>query len=187
MPSMAALRDIIGDYTTFLDDLLARVANAGFDTSDFVQIDHLCYRTTSADNYHEKKAALSAAATLLRETQVNGRPIATFRLCQPIMHAAGWRIDAVELPAPKAGRAYAEGLEHMEFVLYDDIPTFLKKYEGKPFELRAANRGINPEVGLQLGDRSVKFHLLSLPTVVYLEEKLGLDDVRDDLLPDDGI
>lgn len=181
------LQDIIGDYTAFLDDLLARVAGAGFDMSDFVQIDHLCYRTTSADNYREKKAELSAVATLLRETQVNGRPIATFRLRQPIMHDAAWRIDAVELPAPKAGRAYAEGLEHVEFVLYDDIPTFLKKYEGKPFELRAADRGINPEVGLQLGDLSVKFHLLSLPTVVYLEEKLGLDDIRDNRPPAGGI
>lgn len=109
---------------------------------------------------------------------VNDRPISTFRLRQPVLHSQ-WRIDAIELPAPKAGHEHREGLEHIEFVLYDDIPTFLKKYDGQPFEMRAADRGINPEIGLQLGELSVKFHLLNLPTVVYLEQKLGMTDIRD--------
>ena len=176
--SMPELKDIVGDYTKFLDDILRRVADQGFDLGDFIQIDHMCYRTTSADNYAEKKLELTAAAVLLGETTVNGRPISTFRLRQPVMHAT-WRIDAIELPAPKAGSTHQEGLEHVEFVLYDDIPTFLEKYTGKPFEMRAADRGINPEIGLQLGDLSVKFHLLNLPTVVYLEHKLGMHDIRD--------
>jgi uncharacterized protein len=117
-------------------------------------------------------------ASLLGETQVNGRPICTFRLTEPVIHTP-WRIDAIELPAPKTGFTHKEGLEHVEFVLFDDIPTFLQKNEVQPFEMRAADRGINQEIGLQLGDLSVKFHLLNLPTVVYLENKLGIEDVRD--------
>lgn len=175
---MTALEGIIGDYPSFLEDILGRVTAEGFDLSDFVQIDHMCYRTTSLQNYSEKKSELSSVSQLLGETMVNGRPISTFRLHEPIMHAP-WRIDAIELPAPKSGSDHQEGLEHVEFVLFDDIPTFLKKYEGKPFEMRAADRGVNPEVGLQLGEVSVKFHLLNLPTVVYLEHKLGMDDIRD--------
>lgn len=172
------LEDIIGDYQTFLAEILAQTEAEGFDLSDFVQIDHACYRTTSLENYEQKKAELSEVARLLGETEINGRPICTFRLHEPIRHGS-WRIDAIELPAPKEGASHEEGLEHIEFVLYDDIPTFLQKYDGKPFELRAADRGINPEIGLNLGRYTIKFHLLNLPTVVYLEHKLGITSVKD--------
>ncbi|MEO8863145.1 MAG: VOC family protein [Candidatus Saccharimonadales bacterium] len=175
---MSELANIIGDYPAFLEDILGRVTSKGFDFNDFSQIDHMCYRTTSLDNYAQKKTELASVARLLGETIVNERPISTFRLNEPVIHES-WRIDAVELPAPKAGRQDKEGLEHIEFILFDDFPTFLKKYEGKPFEMRAANRGINPEIGLQLGGLSVKFHLLSLPTVVYIEHKIGIDEVKD--------
>ena len=175
---MDPLNSVIGNYTSFLIDILDRVESAGFDLSDFVQIDHMCYRTETIDNYLVKKTELATVAKLLGETLVNGRPISTFRLFEPVIHST-WRIDAIELPAPKAGADHAEGLEHVEFVLFDDIPTFLEKYNSKPFKMQAADRGINPEIGLQLGDLSVKFHLLNLPTVVYLEQKLGLDDIRD--------
>lgn len=175
---MAELKQIIGDYPAFLDEILERVRSEGFDLADFVQIDHMCYRTISNENYEDKKGELSSVAKLIGETQINGRPISTFRLNESVTHST-WRIDAIELPAPKAGNVHQEGLEHIEFVLFDDIPTFLKKYDGKPFDMRTANRGINPEIGLQLSELSVKFHLLNLPTVVYLEQKLGMDDIRD--------
>jgi predicted metalloenzyme YecM len=90
-----------------------------------------------------------------------------------------WRIDAVELPAPKPGVETKEGLEHVELVLFDDKDDFLKKYADKQFDLKAANRGVNPEIGFKLPSYGVKFHLLALPTVVYLENKLGMDDIRD--------
>lgn len=175
---MPRLQEIIGNYDVFLDEILSRTQAEGFDLRDFIQIDHLCYRTSSLDNYAQKKEELAQVASLLGETMINGRPIATFRLTEPVRHGP-WRIDALELPAPKEGATHQEGLEHIEFVLYDDIPTFLKKYEGKPFEMRAADRGINPEIGLPLGDLTIKFHLLNLPTVVYLEHKLGVTSVAD--------
>jgi predicted metalloenzyme YecM len=175
---MPDIKKVIGDYQTFLDDILTRVVGEGFDLGDFVQIDHMCYRTISAENYAQKKTELEGVARLLGENMINGRPISTFRLREPLIHKP-WRIDAIELPAPKTGAEYTEGLEHIEFVLYDDLSDFLKKYDGKPFEMRAADRGINPEIGFQLGEYSVKFHLLNLPTVVYLEKKLGMDDIRD--------
>lgn len=175
---MAELQKIIGDYESFLSNVLDRVAEEGFDLGDFSQIDHMCYRTVSVENYKRKQKELTEVAELLGETSVNGRPISTFRLHTPVLHAP-WRIDAIELPAPKPGNQHAEGLEHIEFVLFDDIPAFLAKYKGKPFDTRAAERGINPEIGLQLGEHSVKFHLLGLPAVVYLERKLGIIEVKD--------
>lgn len=175
---MAELKKVIGNYPAFLGNLLASVTEDGFDLADFVQMDHICYRTVSTENYEHKKSELVEFGRILGETMVNGRPISAFRLDEPIIHES-WRIDCIELPAPKAGRNYPEGLEHVEFVLFDEISTFLKKYKGKPFDMRAADRGINPEIGLQIGNYPVKFHLLSLPTVVYIEDKLGIDNVKD--------
>lgn len=175
---MTELKEVIGDYSEFLEDILGRVTAEGFSLSDFVQIDHMCYRTTSIDNYNKKKRELTDVAKLLGETTVNNRPISTFRLHDPVIHPP-WRIDAIELPAPKTDNQHHEGLEHIEFVLYDDFSTFLDKYSGKPFEMRASDRGINPEIGLRLGELSVKFHLVSLPTVLYIENKLGLGAIND--------
>ena len=100
---MPELENIIGDYPNFLDDILGRVEREGFNLADFSQIDHMCYRTTSVENYNEKKSELTLVARLLGETTVNGRPISTFRLNEPAIHTP-WRIDAIELPAPKACR-----------------------------------------------------------------------------------
>lgn len=175
---MTDLENIIGEYSVFLEDILGRVEREGFDFKDFSQVDHMCYRTSSVKNYLQKQEELKTVADLLGESVVNGRPISTFRLKVPVLFKS-WRIDAIELPAPKKGSAHNEGLEHIEFVIYDDIPTFLDKYKGKPFKLSAVDRGVNPEIGLKLQEYSVKFHLLSLPTAIYLEHKLGITEIKD--------
>ncbi|MEK7152754.1 MAG: VOC family protein [Patescibacteria group bacterium] len=174
---MDKLQAIVGDYAVFLGIMLEKVAAAGFDLDDFVQMDHMCYRVSSLQDYAQKKQELQSVATLLHETRVNGRPIASFRLHEPVK-VKGWRVDTIELPAPKDGSAFAEGLEHIEFVIYDDIPAFLRKYSDKTFDMQSADRGINPEIGYKLDNGcGVKFHLLSLPAVVYLEKKLGITEV----------
>ena len=48
-------------------------------------IDHICYRTSSSDNYEKSKNQISTIAILLIESQVNGRNIATYRLNEPII------------------------------------------------------------------------------------------------------
>lgn len=47
---MNKLEKVIGDYCGFLDDILHRVSTARFEFTDFIQIDHMCYRTTSLEN-----------------------------------------------------------------------------------------------------------------------------------------
>ena len=175
---MNKLQNIIGDYQSFLKQIIQEITEEGFEMADFVQMDHMCYRVSSLDSYRAKKQELATQGQLLGETQVNGRPISAFRLHEPV-HYQQWRIDTIELPAPKEGVVTREGLEHVELVLYDDKEVFLKKYAHKPFQMQAADRGINPEIGFKLPTYTVKFHLLNLPTVVYLEHKLGITDVRD--------
>ena len=176
---MNTLQAIVGDYESFLQQLLDEVQGAGFDFSDFAQMDHMCYRVPTTEKYQAKKQALLSVGTLLGEAQVNGRPISTFRLHSPVRHGQ-WRIDAIELPAPKEGAAAQEGLEHAEFVLFDSLSDFLKKHSDKQFNMAAATRGINPDVAFTLPTYTVKFHLLSLPAVIYLEQKLGITDIRDE-------
>ena len=175
---MNSLATVIGDYRTFLTTILREIEDAGFDLNDFVQLDHLCYRVPTIERYEVKKQEAFAYGTLLDEARINGRPIAVFRLATPIIHER-WRIDALEIPAPREGTTPAEGLEHIELVLYDDKEAFIKKYADKALELKNADRGVNPEIIFALPTYNVKFHLLNLPAAVYLQKKLGMDDIRD--------
>ena len=175
---MDELQTIIGDYPAFLSQILQEVTDAGFELTDFVQMDHMCYRVPSLEQYEVKKHELAKVAKLLGEAQVNDRPIAIFRLQKPV-YKDYWRIDIIELPAPKPGVTTEEGLEHVEFVLFDDKDDFLKKYSDKQFDMKSADRGINPEIAFRLPSYTVKFHLLNLPTVVYIEKKLGITNIRD--------
>lgn len=176
---MNNLQAVIGDYDSFLAQLLQEVKNAGFDSADFAQMDHMCYRVPSTEKYQIKKKELLTFGELLSEAQVNGRPISAFRLHTPVRYGQ-WRIDTIELPAPKEGVTTKEGLEHVEFVLFDSLDDFLDKHSEKTFNMAAATRGINPEVAFRLPSYTVKFHLLSLPTVIYIEQKLGITDIRDE-------
>jgi uncharacterized protein len=173
---MDKLQTVIGDYDTFLKQILQEVEDAGFDFTDFVQLDHLCYRVPSLERYSLKKRELTTMGKLLGENQVNGRPISTFKLHTPIMHGS-WRVDTIELPAPRAGSPTEEGLEHIEFVLFDSLEDFIKKHPSKKFNMAAADRGVNPDIAFKLPKYTVKFHLLNLATVVYLEKKLGMTDI----------
>ncbi|HSD56162.1 MAG TPA: VOC family protein [Candidatus Saccharimonadales bacterium] len=175
---MVALDDIIGDTQLFLRQIIKEIEAEGFDMRDFVQIDHVCYRTTDLGHYRQKQQELQAVATLLSENLVNDRPISTFRLHQPIVHD-GWRIDIVELPAPKQGSSYGAGLEHVELVLYDDFDTFLKKYPRDDYEMKASSRSVNPDIGLHMPTFTVKFHLISLAAAVFLENQLGFKEIKD--------
>lgn len=173
---MDKLQQVVGDYETFLKNILAEVAGAGFDFADFVQLDHLCYRVSTLEVYEQKKQELRAVGDLLSEVRVGGRPISTFKLHRPLQHE-NWRIDIVELPAPKPDVPTPEGLEHIEFVLFDSLDDFVKKHADKKFNMAAANRGVNPDVTFKLPSYSVKFHVVSLSAAVYLEQKLGLTDI----------
>lgn len=177
---MSDLHLIIGDYGIFLQHILENVATADFDFGDFSQLDHICYRTSSIESYQQKKSELQTVGDLVGEATVNDRPIAVFRLREPLLFES-WRIDCIELPAPRPDRETKEGLQHIEFVLYDSKEAFLTKYADKQFDLVSADRGINPEISYHFDDGStVKFHLLNLPTVVYLEQKLGITDIKNE-------
>ncbi|MBX3018556.1 MAG: VOC family protein [Bdellovibrionaceae bacterium] len=148
----------------FLEALGRDLERRAFALPAHWDVDHLCYRVGSLSRYIELREELRVSDILLTETPVNGRPIACFQLRNPLF----WRevrIDVIELPAPKAGRPTPEGFEHIEIVADQSFQEIQRA--DLPFELSPKN--FNAELKLELGERNLKFHHLSLHSVVRME------------------
>lgn len=131
-------------------------------------IDHLCYRVETLDRYRTLKQELSVFAFMLTESSVNGRPIATYKLHRPIQFFS-YRIDIVELPAPKLGKIVTEGFEHIEVVCDVPFAEIAGKYAHLNLDFSGLKKDFNQELEISLGERNLKFHPLSLESVVRLE------------------
>lgn len=131
-------------------------------------IDHLCYRVGSLEKYEVLKKEFTSFSTLLIESPVNGRMISTFKLHQPVRYK-NWRIDVVELPAPKAGKTTIEGFEHVEVVSDLSFDELQKKYSHIKLDKGGLAKKWNQELELCFGDINLKFHPLSLESVINLE------------------
>lgn len=132
-------------------------------------IDHLCYRTSTQENYLSTKKYFEAFSKLLIESEVNGRLISTFKLHSPIIFG-DWDIDLIEVPAPKKGKDVAEGFEHFEVVCdlsFDDIRNC---YSHCRFDESGLGKDFNKELKIIFNNFSVKFHHLSLESVINLEK-----------------
>ena len=164
-----------------------------------LQADHVCYRTESIAQYTTLVKALQSAEasdsfTLLVESEIGGRTIATFKLAQPIEIDSGndgrdYSIDVIEIPSPKEGSPYDKGLEHIEFVIGDGthkspmndevhaavLHAWMGKYQSISWSTKAFHKQCNPDVSLKMqvydyGGVSVKFHLIPLEAVIKFEK-----------------
>lgn len=166
------MNHLLGDYAGFVQALNSGLEAAGVSRDDLVLCDHLCYRVETDRRYAEMKDSLTAIAKNIGEVSVAGRLISTFELDEPLQ-TGGWTIPCVELPAPKPGSPYVEGLEHAEFVVVN-LERFIDSYIQLPFNTKAMGKQINPELGLALHKGvSVKFHEIALGAVVRLEGRLA--------------
>lgn len=180
----------------FLDAVLAALDKLGGSVSHY-PADHVCWRTESMEEYNDLVTALRGATDdtqLLIESEIGGRSIATFELLEPIQYNDGRSIPVVEIPAPKDGRPYKRGLEHVEFVIGDDendnggtvksieeqklvLEDFMNKYPAIEWNTKAIDKPVNADVSLQVelgedfGVCSIKFHLLPLSKVVECEKE----------------
>ncbi len=163
------LADIIGDPIVFLDELFKRLDDIELDVEKY-ELDHICYRVESFDEYKIKKNELEALGDLLIESTVNGRLISTFKLHSPIVFK-NRNIYLVELPAPKAQHSYKRGLEHAEFVSKEPLQKIMARYPQYAFEAFGIHKKINPDITLKLGDFCIRFHNQSLFDVIKEEKK----------------
>lgn len=166
------MKEIIGDYETFIGGIGAGLAASGISRSELAMMDHICYRVGTQDRYDELLSILSSAAILLGEAVVSGRNIATFELHDYIA-VDGWTVPYLELPEPKDGSPYPEGLEHAELVVLGGLDRFAERHTDLDFDTKGMVKDINPELGLKTDLLSVKFHEQPLGAVVRIEKRLG--------------
>ena len=168
---MSALDALLGDTSAFIRAISDGVERCGISRGELAAMDHVCYRVETSERYREMLEHLKGFGTLLGENEVNGRMIATFELDE-YLHEAGWTVPYVELPAPKPGSAYAEGLEHAELVVVGSLDRFMARHNDLPFSGGGLSKIINPEAGLKAEGISVKFHEQQLGAVVRIEKQL---------------
>jgi len=167
------MKDIIGDYELFVANINRGLKEVGIDRTELSMMDHLCYRVETAGRYYEMIGEIGRRAVLLGENIVSGRLIATFEL-HDFLDVDGWRIPYIELPQPKQGAPYQEGLEHAELVVIGGLGTFRARHDELPFDDKGMSKAINPELGLKTAGMSVKFHEQQLGAVVRIENTLDL-------------
>lgn len=153
----------------FLEKLFKTLADSKIEIASHWDIDHLCYRVDSLDRYEELKNNFLTFGRLLIESDVNGRPIATFKLNSSVVFKE-WSIDVVELPAPKPSKPTKEGFEHIEVVCDESFSDLEGKYKHLKLDLGGLKKDFNQEFEIDLGERNLKFHHMSLESVIRVEE-----------------
>jgi predicted metalloenzyme YecM len=153
----------------FLEQLFHKMTVERIEIAPHWDIDHLCYRVDSLSRYEELKTLFKTFGTMLIESDVNGRPIATFKLNFCIKFK-DWIIDVVELPAPKVSKLTKEGFEHIEIVCDETFSDLEVKYKHLKLDLGGLEKDFNQEFEIELGERNLKFHHMSLESVIRVEE-----------------
>lgn len=159
------LEPILGDPRPFFDHLARGMEQQGLPL-DLGPMDHVCYRTTSNDQYLELRRSLAAAGEVLVEGMIGGRPIVTFRLHQPLASPFG-PVPCLELAAPKPGKVHHPGLEHGEIVVAS-LEQLLRDYPRVPFDTSSLRQN-PPELTLAQPPCQIKFHLHPLADTIAAE------------------
>lgn len=166
----------------FLERLFLKLDDFKIEISTHWDIDHLCYRVESVARYEELKKHFLNFGKLLIESEINGRPIATFKLNSAIVYK-DWVLDVVELPSPKASRLTAEGFEHVEVVCDLSFSELIKKYDHLKLDTAGLNKDFNQELEIKLGEVNLKFHHISLESVIRIERnKLVFSALKDSMI-----
>lgn len=160
---------IIAKIPAFVRETEEEAKEFGMNISSF-EIDHVCCRCETLEQYKVLRKSFLTVGKLLSEAIISGRPISTFKLANAI-EIGKRRIDLVEIPAPKADAHYHFGLEHIECVIPHKLSEFVAAYPDFNFDLRGANKSLNPEIALTLpSGKTVKFHNMRLDRVIELEK-----------------
>ncbi|MBC7660566.1 MAG: VOC family protein [Chitinophagaceae bacterium] len=156
------------DGVRFVEELLIEADRIDLSLEDF-EMDHICYRVSSLDQYSRICNILLEGSQRLIEAPVNGRLITTFKLTLPIK-AAGREIFVIEVPQPKPGVPYDDGFEHAEFVVNIPLAELMRQYSEVTFDTSACAKPTNPEVRILLSSgKSLKFHNMSLEHIIKKE------------------
>ncbi len=149
-------------------------------------IDHACVRLNSVAVVEQLLTEVTKVGQIISSEHINGRPIHIIELHQPLQ-LLGRPVSGLEIPHPKPTQTYAEGWEHIEFVLpagttntrqgieeafFNVFPTFSdrtvkERYQYKLNEPEAeCDQLPNPTISLKIDDVGLKFHAYPIQKVV---------------------
>lgn len=154
------ITSFLGNVNEFLDKAFLHLDEAGVDVSHY-EMTHLCYRVASEEEFLRKKEDLLQVGTLISEVLAEGRPYLVFKLNHPIIYHE-YEVSLIALPYPKPNNTYATALQHVAFLIREDLSTLLDQYPKTEFDTLELNRTSHPELKLRFDDLVVKFHNLSL-------------------------
>ncbi|WGE88902.1 VOC family protein [Actinobacillus arthritidis] len=103
-----------GDFSEFQQKIQQIAHLAMLDLNQF-KIDHLAVRMNDWQTAEQWRSFLLEQGELLKESEVNGRPIALIKLSQPLSFL-GQAVSIIELPFPKDKVYPQQGWEHIEIV-----------------------------------------------------------------------
>lgn len=166
------MKELLGDYEAFILNISNELPKVGIERKEIAMMDHVCYRVATHTRYKTLLEQFSSQATFLGEAVVSGRNIATFEF-EEYLEVDGWIVPYLELPEPKEGSPYPEGLEHAELVVIGGLERFLARHSKLEFDHKGIGKTINPELGLKTTAMSVKFHEQPLGAVVRIEDRLA--------------
>lgn len=150
-----------GDLSQFEQKILQITQTIGLDLSQF-QIDHLAVRMNTVETALQWRDLLLENATLLKESEVNGRPIGLFELHQAVKFSEQF-VKIVELPFPKRKIYPVEGWEHIEVVV-----PFLEKESVEAWIARMITTyqlDNHPSLNVKISQPEVIGEILPNPTV----------------------
>lgn len=104
-----------GDIADF-EQKIRQLAEIAKIELNLFEIDHLAVRMNTLEMAQEWKKMLLSGGQILKESEVNGRPICLLRLNQPL-YFCGQMLWIIELPFPKNKIYPEEGWEHIEIVV----------------------------------------------------------------------
>lgn len=160
--------EISTQANNFLNMAFAELRVNNFTLEEHWHIDHLCYRTSTQENYLSTKRRFEQFSRLLIESEVNGRFISTFKLPTPIIFN-DWAIDLIEVPAPKVGKITIDGFEHFEVVCDLTFDEIKSRYAQCQFDESGLSKDFNQELEISFNGFAVKFHHISLESVINIE------------------
>ncbi len=184
MKDVADLEDLVADMPRFVTALSAFAEKLQLDLSAY-HADHIslrCHQNTTAERWRK---GFEQCASLLNETEINGRPICLYSLNQPL-EVGPLRIDLVELPYPGEKRYPHEGWEHIEIVLSGGVEGFYARALAELADQALTAPGIklkqsspkgeherlpNPTLAITDGTVTIKFHPHSLRDIVASEKE----------------
>lgn len=162
------LESHFGSLAQFEQQIQQLAALANIDLSRY-EIDHIAVRVNQIDTAQQWRSGLLTQGEILKESIVNGRPIALFTLNRPLAFL-NQQIEIVELPFPKGKHYPQEGWEHIEMVFPMQENESVEAWCART--LKHFNLSENDQIDLKISQPEVIGEQLPNPTIAIMSRNV---------------